>query len=203
MPRIYVTEIDTDSDDYNQHDPAAEQPYRRAGWFTEERATYWHGAKQVFDGANRADVNTHDQNRGEGLYRTAQGRWVLRTWSNWQGENDTFRYVDDDTARSWLIFNGEDAAAKEHFGDIEEERGPGRPEIGGAALIRFGDQLEPLDAWAKAHSMTRAEAAREAVRRLTQDICNFCDELTTDGTRGSDGTIACPDCLDAADTKEN
>ncbi|HEY2763440.1 MAG TPA: hypothetical protein VGJ13_05420 [Pseudonocardiaceae bacterium] len=164
MTRIYVTETDTDSYDPWESDEQA--PRRRAGFFTEESATYWHGDKAVFDGSNLADVNTRDQNRGQGLYRTAKGRWVLRTWSNWQGEVDTYSYVTEDDARDWLIFNAEEDAAQKYFGEIEDERGPGRPEVGGAVHVRLGDLLPSLDAWASRAAVSRADAVREAVRRL-------------------------------------
>lgn len=153
MTRIYVTETDSDPrDDVSQR--------RRAGFFTAESADYCEGDRAVFDGSNLADVNTRDQNRGQGLYRTAQGRWVLRTWSNWQGETDTYNYTTDDDARDWLIFNDYEAEAKQYFGAVEDERGPGRPEVGGAALIRLGDLLSEVDAWASHEGISRSEAVR-------------------------------------------
>jgi hypothetical protein len=77
------------------------------------------------------------------------------------------RPTDDAKARDWLITNDEDEAAEKYF-DIEEERGPGRPEVGGAVHVRLGEQLAELDAWATAHGMTRAKAIREAVSRLVR-----------------------------------
>lgn len=161
MTRIYVTEIDTDSADYYADIPDREQPRRRAGFFTEESATYWHGNKNVFDGANLADVNTRDQNRGQGLYRTKQGRWVLRQWSNWQGEVDTFDYISEQVARDWLLFNDYTDAHRDHFGEPEEERGPGRPEIGARVTLNLGPALlDRVDKYAAHEGMTRAGTIR-------------------------------------------
>ena len=153
MTRIYVTEPGIDDD----YEPCA------AGYFTEESATYWHGDKDVFDGSNLADVNTRDQNRGQGLYRTAQGRWVLRTWSNWGSEVDSHTYLTDDKARDWLIFNSYDEVVHKHFGAIEDERGPGRPEIGKPVPVRLGDVADAVNAYAAERGISRAEAIRRLV----------------------------------------
>ena len=173
MTRIYVTQPDYEHPHYDPAYPD-HSPRCTAGYFTEESATYWHGAKDVFDGANRADVNTRDQNRGQGLYRTAQGRWVLRTWSNWQGETDTYSYVSNDDARDWLIFNDYDDDAQRYFGEIDEERGPGRPEVGNAVHVRLGDLLPAVDAFASQHQCSRADAVRTLVtaglRAETSDL---------------------------------
>lgn len=162
MTRIYVTEPDTDADGYDRYerhdDPR--QPQRRAGFFTQESATYWHGNKE-WDGANHADVNTRDSARGQGLYRTAQGRWVLRTWSSWQGESDTYRYTTDADARDWLLFNEYEDAVREHFGEPEEERGPGRPEIGAPIQVRLGDLRPAVEYYARERGVSQAEAIRQ------------------------------------------
>jgi hypothetical protein len=167
MTRIHVTEPDTDSDNFIPGVPDPEQPQRRAGYFASEKAQVW-TSKTEWDGNNRVDVNTRDYTCSQYLYRTAQGRWVLNVVSKWQGVPETYHYIADTAARDWLLFNDHDTDLYKYFGEPEEERGPGRPEIGGAALIRFGDQLAVLDDWAKAHGVTRAEAAREAVRHLAQ-----------------------------------
>jgi predicted ATPase len=121
--RIYVTEDATDSEYY---DPSGVygNPQRRAGWFLASSAEYWHGDKEVFDGANLADVNTRQQHRGQGLYRTKGGRWVLSTWSSWQGETSTYNYTSPEDAREWLIFNSYDDAVRKYFGEIPDEQGP-------------------------------------------------------------------------------
>jgi hypothetical protein len=161
MTRIHVTEPDYET--YDSGDMPW-QPRRDVGYFTLEKATYWNGNKEAFDGANLADVNTRDQHRGEGLYLTAQGRWVLSTWSNWAGETPTYVYVTAETARDWLIFNEYDSVAEEHFGDIEEERGPGRPEVGNIVNVRLGELKDPVDAYAEQRGWKRAETVRHLVK---------------------------------------
>lgn len=154
MARIYVTEQYTEADTYA---PDWDGP-QRAGFFTRESAKVWEG-KTNWDGNNNADVNV-GANRGQDLYRTAQGRWVLSTWSRWQGKDTTYMYVDETTARDWLLFNDHDKAAEEYFGEIEEERGPGRPEIGGRVNVRLGDLAQQVEQWAKEHGVKQAEAIR-------------------------------------------
>jgi len=162
MDRIYVT---APSDD----------PYegpQRAGYFDQDVATYWHG-DTYWDGNNRADKNTGDSRWGQGLYRTAQGRWVLHTWSRWQGEQPTYTYTADTAAHDWLLFNNYDKDAEKHFGEAEQERGPdlgGRPEIGGPVLLRLGDVLPLLDAYAKSNGFTRAYAARQLLYQALNEV---------------------------------
>lgn len=205
MTRIYVTEPDTDND-YYVYEDGPNGPQRRAGFFSSDAATYWHGNKEVFDGANLADVNTRDQGRGQGLYRTAQGRWVLRTWSNWVKESDTYTYASDTDARDWLLFNEYNAEVKEYFGEPEQERGPGRPEVGGKISVSLGDVLEPLDAYAKQNSVSRAEALRQLTTEALEadrpyalqyhDASGFKWENLETYTRPGDALVACDAALD-------
>jgi hypothetical protein len=158
MNRITVYAM-PDDDDYGPRDGKPEL----LGWFDADKATYFKETKGVFDGANLAGVHLRDQNRGQGLYRTAQGRWVLEHWSNWQGETTRYEFITDAEAREWLIVNeARDGMLEQYFGPVEEERGPGRPEIGGAVHVRLGDDLlAQLDAHRGGNS--RADAIRLAV----------------------------------------
>lgn len=104
----------------------------------------------------------------EHLYRTPGGRWVLNHWSNWAGGADTYTFVTDTEAKDWLLRNGSDGLVEKYFGENPDEAPPGRPEIGGVVSTRLGDLLPPLDKWADENDMNRAEAIREAVRRLIQ-----------------------------------
>ncbi|HTF49450.1 MAG TPA: hypothetical protein VK735_18565 [Pseudonocardia sp.] len=134
-----------------------------AGYFDEGTAQFWKGAT-YWDGNNNADKNTHDSTRSQGLYHTKEGRWVLHGWSRWQGEQPTYEYTTPTAAFAWLLFNDYDKDATKYFVEPESETGPnlgGRPEIGGPVLVRLGDTLPKLDAYAEAHDMTRAAAARE------------------------------------------
>lgn len=136
------------------------------GWFDRDRATEWdEGAR--WDGNNRVSLATGIYSDHERLMRTAQGRWVIHFWSAWQNVPDSWRYVDADSAREWLIINKHDAVAifAAGLGDLPEESGPnlgGRPAIGGKALLALGDELlARLDAEADQRGTTRAALARE------------------------------------------
>ena len=78
-------------------------------WFDLDRAqrfeedTWW-------DGNNMVSKSTGSQFDHESLYRTASGWYVLHTWSQWQGSNETWVRVSDQAAYDWLLKNGyEDA----------------------------------------------------------------------------------------------
>jgi hypothetical protein len=52
----------------------------------------------------------------------------------------------------------------EYFGEPEEERGPGRPEIGGTISVRLGDALPLLDTYVKNEGLpSRADALRKII----------------------------------------
>lgn len=155
MTRIYVTEPNTDD---------AEQPPQAAGYFASEKAEVW-TSKTEWDGQNRVDVNTRDYTCSQFLYRTAQGRWVLNVVSKWVGTPETYTYISDTEARDWLLFNDHDTDLYKYFGEAEEERGPGRPEIGGRVNVRLGDLVQQVDAWATAHGVKQAEAIRQLIAR--------------------------------------
>lgn len=133
---------------------------RLAGWFDADAATDY--AEQTrWDGNNHISVPTGSQWDHELLYRTKSGRWVLGRWSQRQGTAATCEFIDGDRAKDWLLANDWDDAAAEHFGPIEDEHGPGRPEIGPAINIRLpGPLLTAVDTWAQAHDLTRAAAIR-------------------------------------------
>lgn len=75
-----------------------------AGWFALKKAqcfdeaTYWNGK-------NHISVPTGTQWEHEELYRTRKGRWVLHTWSQWQGSSDGWEFLTEDEATTWLILN--------------------------------------------------------------------------------------------------
>lgn len=149
MTRTYITSTDLD------------EPRE---YFDLGKAQRWEGRRE-WDGQNRADVNV-GANAGQNLLRTKGGRWVLHSWSAWVGASDSFAWATDEQAHDWLLFNGEEAAAERFFGPVAEERGPGRPEIGGRVCVRLGDDLAALDTWAATHGMSRADAVRYCVRHF-------------------------------------
>lgn len=135
-------------DDYDSEGP------QLAGWFDWSKADRWSDSDYNGNGSG-------GPGRGQAVIRTAKGRWVLEQWTAWQNESDTYEYIPDERAQEWLLRHNEDAAVAEHFGAIEEERGPGRPEIGGRITTAIGDDLlVQLDEWAVAHGVSRAETIR-------------------------------------------
>ena len=130
------------------------------GWFDRakaekfEEATWWNGSNPV----SYATGSQHDH---EELYRTAGGRWVLLRWSNWSGVKPRYRFIGDDEAREWLLLNKKDAAVERFFGEIEDEVGPGRPEIGPPILVHLPAEMTArLDALAERDGVPRAEVIR-------------------------------------------
>jgi len=101
----------------------------------------------------------------EYLYRTKGGRWVRNHDAHRQmGGPDTYEFYDDEQARDWLLRSEcNDEAVARFFGEVEEERGPGRPEVGGAVHVRLGALLANVDAYAEAEQCPRAEAIRRLV----------------------------------------
>lgn len=142
------------------------------GWFCLEKAqkfyesTTWNGDNHVSDA-----TGTHTDH--EMLYRTAGGRWVLHSWSQWIRVPDTYAFIDDDAAYKWLLAQHNDEAAEKYFGDIPEEPGPapvGRPKVGAEVLVRLGeDLLAKVDAEKDRTGESRAATLRRLVAAgLTQ-----------------------------------
>lgn len=137
-----------------EHAPAA----KVVGWFDYDKAARW-------DDRDFNGNGSHGTGRGTGVVLTAGGKWLSLHWTSWQGEEWTHVYIGDDEARDWLIANHEDAAVAEHFGELaeEEDRRPGRPEIGGRITTALGGELAKVDAYAELHEITRAEAVRRLI----------------------------------------
>lgn len=130
------------------------------GWFDADAAEKFE-EDTWFDGSNRISKATGSQFEHEALYRTKGGRWVLDKWSQWQGSRETYEFISDDEAREWLIAQNEDVAVERYFGELEDERGPGRPEIGPAIQVRLPeDMLAAVDSRADAEGVSRAEMVR-------------------------------------------
>lgn len=133
-------------------DPAKSEEYR-------EDST-WNGNTFV---GNESGID--HQFGGEWLYRTPGGRWVRnRDAKNYFHGPETYEFIADADARQWLLRNDHDDAAAKHFGEIEEERGPGRPEVGKPINWRPGDALlARIDAEAARRGKSRADTLRELV----------------------------------------
>jgi hypothetical protein len=136
----------------------------KTGWFDLESAerfdesTTWNGENHV------GDMSGIPKNFGyEALYRTKGGKWVRnRDATRYFNQGDEYEFITDEQAREWLIKTGQDEAVERFFGEIEEERGPGRPEIGPMVNVRLGGQLT-----AKVDAARRpGESQAAAIRRL-------------------------------------
>lgn len=135
------------------------------GWFNQATATEYTEARE-WDGNNRISVPTGSQWHHQTLYRTTGGRWVLEHSSNMQGSLDRYEYIGDDRAREWLILNEHDDAVAEHFGEVEEERGPGAPvTVGGPRInVQLGPELlSAVDQARENTGQSRADLLRELV----------------------------------------
>jgi hypothetical protein len=74
-------------------------------WFDKAKAQEF-DEDTDWNGNNFISVNTGSQWEHERLYKTARGRWVLKSWSNWQGTATTYSFIDSEEAQLWLAKNG-------------------------------------------------------------------------------------------------
>jgi len=133
-----------------------------AGWFDIDTAESI-DERVEWDGQNNVSVHVGDHEH-QILYHTAGGRWVRHTWSQWQGVDPTYAFVDAPTAQAWLLINHSDEVVERLIGPIEPERGPGRPAIGPAINVRLpGELLAAVDARAATEGTTRADLIRQFV----------------------------------------
>lgn len=138
-----------------------------AGWYDADKATSYDEDTR-WDGNNHISLATGTQWGHERLDRTAGGRWAIYSWSQWQGVSPSARFVTAEQAKEWMIRNDYSAEAiTEATGiDMEDERGPGRPEIGPPIQVRLpADLLGALDT--QRGDLSRAEAVRRAVTAWT------------------------------------
>ncbi len=130
------------------------------GWFDRAKAEKFEEATR-WNGNNHVSIATGSQWDHQALYRTAGGRWVLHGWSQWEGRPERYRFISADEAREWLLLNQEDGAVEKYFGEIEDEVGPGRPEIGPPILVHLPAEMTArLDALAEQDGVPRAEVIR-------------------------------------------
>lgn len=154
---------------YARTDEYSEGTPELLGWFDMQAAERFDSGTH-WDGSNSISIITGSQWVDEYLFRTKGGQWVLNhDASRYRNGPDTYVFITADEARDWLIRSeNNDAAVERLFGELpeEEDRRVGRPEIGGAVHIRFGDDLLAMvDEYARQRSISRAEA----IRRLTTD----------------------------------
>lgn len=139
------------------------------GWFDPERAKAVYYQGKDWDGSNMIGTITSAPVEfvDTWLYLTAGGRWVeYRNASRYFNGAITFEYLTDDEARDWLLRSeANDEAIEEHFGEIPEEVGPGRPEIGPAFSVRFPAELVTrVDAASASAGVSRAGWLRQVAQ---------------------------------------
>ena len=135
-----------------------------AGWFDYDKAERWSDEDYNHNGSGGTG-------RGQAVIRTAQGRWILQHWTLWQDEDSRHEYITDEAAREWLLRNDEDAAVAKYFGEIEEERGPGRPKVGEQVCFTVSpEDLALIDNMAKQGGKGRSEVLRNAVAAFVQPV---------------------------------
>lgn len=126
------------------------------GWFDTERAEKFEPQRPTQHPRSNQGMSYSSQ----GLYQTDGGAWVRGIHLGSRGFEYTF--VSDVVAHEWLVNNGfSDEAARRI--ELEPERGPGRPEIGGLVQVRLGDTLSAVDEYADSEGCSRAEAVRRLV----------------------------------------
>lgn len=145
MDRVNVYRVDDDG--RRQYD----------GYFDLDAATEIIKEDTRFDGNNHVSVHNLGRWGHQRLIRTARGRWVLDHWSQFVGEERLVSYITDDQARDWLLVNGNDDIVTRYYGEQPDERGPGRPAIGG--------KLAPTDLGDELLARVESEATRDRATR--------------------------------------
>ena len=77
-------------------------------WFNIESADCFNEDSN-WNGSNNISLATGSQWGHEALYRTVGGKWVLNSWSNWQGVLETWEIVNNEFAAKWLVTNNQNS----------------------------------------------------------------------------------------------
>lgn len=139
-------------------------PEGQLWWFDRDKADEFEETTR-WDGHSRVSIPAGGGYAHERLYHTAGGRWVLERYSQWEGTPRTFEYIANDEARDWLILCEHEEAVEKFFGEIEDERGPGRPEIGNPLKVHLGDVAAIVETYSAEHSVTKSEAVRQLIHK--------------------------------------
>lgn len=116
-------------------------------WFDADRATKF-TEDTNWDGSNHISVNTGSQWHHEVLFCTASGKFILHTWSNYQGTEDTYESISEAKAYDWLIRNGEADAVPKEETEAREVGAGSTPK----RTVRISEDL-----WARAQEVAREE----------------------------------------------
>ncbi|MEV3981798.1 hypothetical protein [Nonomuraea sp. NPDC049758] len=103
------------------------------GWFDPDLAERYDEATRLV-GIDYVSILTGDPAQHQTLYRTPEGRWVLHRWSQWEGDTDTYEFIDAAKARIWLVTCHHDRATEAHFGELPDEAGPGVSDAAATAI---------------------------------------------------------------------
>jgi hypothetical protein len=107
------------------------------GWFDAAQAWSW------------------DVTEGVMLWRTAARKWV-----RW--ERGVCQFVDDEAAAELLALAGVTREKRDALLTEEDERGRGRPSIGGRLTIKLGEERKQrVEQWAADHGLDVSESIRE------------------------------------------
>lgn len=138
------------------------------GWFDYHKAEIWEGGE--YAPGLRTD-----------LLRTKQGHWLYGYITNWQGQDHRFERITPDEAREWLIRSGDyDEDITTYFGELEEERGPGRPSEGTRIDVRLpGNLLTRVD---EQHERDGDPSRAETIRKVLNNALPSTDTTPTLGS---------------------
>ena len=134
----------------------------RGSWFDEDRAQLFKENTR-WDGRNHISVATGSQSQHEWLYQTATGRYVLNSFSDWEGTLEKYELIEEEKAFRWLIAN-------DHAEAVPAEEVAAR-EVGAGNTpkrsVRISDEL-----WSAAQEIARAEG-RDASKLLVALLENY------------------------------
>lgn len=148
-------------DDYAAYE---DKPQGIAGYYDSAAVKLELTEPSDWDGNNMRGVCSGLQTSREVLVLTAGGRWVLHhdATSEFNGGYHV-NFISPEQAQQWLMKAEFEDDLDEHFPDMPDEAGPGRPAIGKPVNVRLGDALERVDTWATRHGTSRADAVRQLV----------------------------------------
>lgn len=73
-------------------------------WFDKDKAQKWKEGTW-WDGRNHVSKSTGSQFYHEEIFKTKTGKWVLCSWSNYQGTTETYIEISKEEAAEWFIKN--------------------------------------------------------------------------------------------------
>jgi len=89
-------------------------------WFDRAKAKVFEEGDR-WNGSNFISLATGSQWDHEALFRTAGGRWVLQSWSQYQGSPESWGEIGDIEAAAWLVRNKHEPheACAEEYASLE------------------------------------------------------------------------------------